>query len=198
MSKRIHLIFLIVKREGISFLIFLKILKKINFLFWFFLNFRQVRDIAFERIARRRTLRQVSRNGTWTTTTAHSGTKLQKSAWDWTKKFVKLIHYTNAQKEFDKILNIKWLKWPETVTMCKCWNLLGKISWNHFRWIYFWRVLAIWNHSAALENQDVLDLTCPVCNLPVPSNDYTQHIEHCLINADPGAKYLGFFSTRSL
>ena len=28
------------------------------------------------------------------------------------------------------------------------------------------------------------DLTCPVCNLPVPSNDYTQHIEHCLINAD--------------
>jgi hypothetical protein len=35
-----------------------------------------------------------------------------------------------------------------------------------------------------LENEDVLDLTCPVCNLPVPSNDYTQHIEHCLINAD--------------
>ena len=40
---------------------------------------RQVRDIAFERITRRRTLRQVSRNGTRTTTTAHSGTKLQKS-----------------------------------------------------------------------------------------------------------------------
>jgi len=70
---------------------------------------RQVRDIAFERITRRRTLRQVLRNGTRTTTTAQS----------------------------------------------------------------------------ALENEDLPDLTCPVCNLPVPSNDYTQHIEHCLINADP-------------
>jgi hypothetical protein len=36
-----------------------------------------------------------------------------------------------------------------------------------------------------LTNEDLLDLTCPVCNLPVPSSDYTQHIEHCLINADP-------------
>ena len=25
-------------------------------------------------------------------------------------------------------------------------NLLGKNSWNHLRYIYFWRVLVIWNH----------------------------------------------------
>ena len=30
------------------------------------------------------------------------------------------------------------------------------------------------------------DLICPVCNLPIECTEYTQHIEHCLTNADPG------------
>ena len=29
------------------------------------------------------------------------------------------------------------------------------------------------------------DLMCPVCNLSVPSGDFTNHVEHCLINGDP-------------
>jgi len=29
------------------------------------------------------------------------------------------------------------------------------------------------------------ELTCPVCNLPVPSCEYSQHIENCLVNANP-------------
>lgn len=28
------------------------------------------------------------------------------------------------------------------------------------------------------------DLACPVCNLPVPSDDYTTHIDNCLVNTD--------------
>ena len=28
-------------------------------------------------------------------------------------------------------------------------NLAWKNSWNHFKWIYYWRVLAIWDHFAA-------------------------------------------------
>ena len=37
--------------------------------------------------------------------------------------------------------------------------------------------------NAADENQD--DLTCPVCNLPVPTDQYNHHVDHCLINSDP-------------
>ena len=29
------------------------------------------------------------------------------------------------------------------------------------------------------------ELSCPVCNLSVPSFEYSQHIENCLVNANP-------------
>ena len=36
------------------------------------------------------------------------------------------------------------------------------------------------------QNNMSSDLICPVCNLPIECTEYTQHIEHCLTNADPG------------
>jgi len=38
---------------------------------------------------------------------------------------------------------------------------------------------------ATNENLSSDELTCPVCNLPVSSTEYTQHVENCLVNADP-------------
>ena len=41
-----------------------------------------------------------------------------------------------------QILNMKQMKWPKTEIV---WTCLEN-SWNHLRYIYFWRVLVIWNH----------------------------------------------------
>ena len=36
-----------------------------------------------------------------------------------------------------------------------------KNLWNHCRWIYFWRVLAIWTHSATVHSASTASATSP-------------------------------------
>ena len=52
-----------------------------------------------------------------------------------------------------QILNMKWMKWPETEVIWICWNLLGKIRETTSAWTYFWRVWAICNHCAPAAQQ---------------------------------------------
>ena len=39
---------------------------------------------------------------------------------------------------------------PETEIMQICCNWFWKISWNHIKWTYFWRVLVISNHLSSV------------------------------------------------
>ena len=46
----------------------------------------------------------------------------------------------------------EWMKWPDTEIVWICWNplkLVWKISWNHIKLTYFWRVLPVWNLCAS-------------------------------------------------
>ena len=61
------------------------------------------------------------------------------------KKFVKWIDLTYVCNSLTIFLNLKGMK-RNYVNLLKP---ARKILWNHCRWIYFWRVLAIWTHLAS-------------------------------------------------
>ena len=80
---------------------------------------------------------------------AHSGAKLKKIR----QKFVKLIDHKNAFGNLDKfgIWSEEWNDWNGNHVNLQ--KRFRRVSWNHFRWTYFWRVLAIWNYCAAAHTQ---------------------------------------------
>ena len=90
-----------------------------------------------------------SRHTTTSPTTAgstgHSGTKLQKSAKNKTKKTREIDWSYNSLTNFEYQVN----EITGNGNFVKMLKFTRKNSWNHFRWIYFWRVLAIWNYSTA-------------------------------------------------
>ena len=60
---------------------------------------------------------------------------------------MKLIDHTNA---YNSLTNFEYQvdEMTGNGNHVKMLKFAWKNSWNHFRWIYFLRVLAIWNHSA--------------------------------------------------
>ena len=50
------------------------------------------------------------------------------------------------------------------------------------------RLIRNQSNAPITENPELIngnDLTCPVCNLPVTSDEYSNHVDHCLKNAEP-------------
>ena len=67
-----------------------------------------------------------------------------RQKWD-SQKFVKLMHHTYVCNSFDKFLVEN--SSPETEINVHLLKFASKNSWNYIKsWIYFWRVLVIWNH----------------------------------------------------
>ena len=65
-----------------------------------------------------------------------------------------------------QILNMKDVWWPETETMWLGQNVLVKTREITWWWTYFWRVLAIWNHSETGLLEAVLALSRSLSLLP--------------------------------
>ena len=95
------------------------------------------------------------------------GTNGKKPAKNWIKEFVKLTDHTHAHNSFDKfwIFSVANAMTGNRnyVNRLKAW----KNSWNHIKWTYFRRVLAIWNHCETPRRSDFRMTYLSACNSSV-------------------------------